>query len=84
MRRSERLTQKPRLDYSKMVNGFSLDASTHGSSKTSMTKNPKRSTCSPVYDFFLLLNIGIMCAFALSSYAVLNNHMFTNLLDKFQ
>ena len=67
MRRSIRLTQKPRIDYSQMVRADQpLRMARRGSESSGANQAAsKRSSC----DYLLLLNVALLCAFAFSSYA---------------
>ena len=68
-RRSSRLTQKPRLDYSRMVKRAP-------ESKPQLSSNAvvaKRRMCPNFIDSLLIINIGLMCVFALSSYDIIHS-----------
>jgi len=71
-RRSSRLTQKPRLDYSRMVKQAPASAS-RISVSTSDAVVAKRRICPNFIDSLLIINIGLMCVFALSSYDIIHS-----------
>lgn len=80
-RRSFRLAVKPRLDYSQMVKQVAASKLRTSASSTDVV--PKRRICANFIDGLLIVNIGLMLAFAASSYDIIHSNYLLNTMSMY-